>query len=64
MEQSIGSQTFLSPSFLGLSLCVSGLALCCGNGEHSELEDWPDELRVFIAQLKGISEQLFVADGT
>lgn len=45
-------------------LCVSGLVPCNGNGEYSETEDKPGEPTAFIAKIKGISEQLFVADRT
>lgn len=50
----------------GLSgfLCVLGLARRCENGAYSEFEDQPGELTAFLSQIKGISEQLFVADRT
>lgn len=45
-------------------LCTLGLVWCCGNGEYSEFEDQPGEPTAFVSKIKGISEQLFVADRT
>lgn len=65
MERSTGVQTSFSgsPSFLGV-LALSGLSRRCGSGGHPESEDQPGELTAFISQIKGISEQLFVAGRT